>query len=57
MKWSIMQKLKSNFCDNNDAYILVRGAITIEGRNIATEVAFKNCTILLNLSQKLTKKQ
>ena len=35
--------LKSNLCDYNDAYILVRGDITIAGLNIATEVAFKNC--------------
>ena len=35
--------LKSNLCDYNDGYILVRGDITITGRNIATEVAFKNC--------------
>ena len=35
--------LKSNHCDNNDAYILVRGGITIIGHNLQTEVAFKNC--------------
>ena len=35
--------LKSNIYDYNDAYILVRGDITIIGRNLATEVAFKNC--------------
>ena len=34
--------LKSNLCDYNDAYILVRGDITIAGCNNATEVAFKN---------------
>ena len=34
--------LKSNPRDYNDAYILIRGDITIGGRNIATEVAFKN---------------
>ena len=31
---------KSNLCDYNDACILVRGDITIAGRNLATEVAF-----------------
>ena len=36
--------LKSNLCDYNDAYILVRGDITIIGRNLATEVALKYCT-------------
>ena len=28
---------------NNDASILVRGDTTIKGRNVETEVAFKNC--------------
>ena len=35
--------LKFNICDYNNAYILVKGDITIAGRNIANEVAFKNC--------------
>ena len=35
--------LNSNLCKYNDAYILVRGDTTVAGRNIATEVAFKNC--------------
>ena len=34
--------LKSNPRDYNDAYILIRGDITIGSRNIATEVAFEN---------------
>ena len=34
--------LKSNFCDYNNAYTLVRGDITIAGHNLVTEVAFKN---------------
>ena len=34
--------LKSTLCDQNDAYILVTGDITITGDNGA-EVAFKNC--------------
>ena len=33
---------KSNRFDCNDAYILVRGDITIIGHNV-TQVAFKNC--------------
>ena len=32
--------LKSNLCDNNDAYILVRGDITIIGHQV-TQVTFK----------------
>ena len=36
--------LKSNLCDYNDAYILVRGDITIIGHQ-ATQVAFKNCAL------------
>ena len=35
--------LKSNLCDYNDAYILVRGNITVTGPILATEIAFKNC--------------
>ena len=35
--------LKSNLCDCNDAYILVRGDIVTTARNIPTRVAFKNC--------------
>ena len=34
--------LKCNLCDYNDAYILVRGGITVAGHIIATVVAFKN---------------
>ena len=33
--------LKSNLCDYNDAYILVRGNITIIGHQVI-QVAFKN---------------
>ena len=35
--------LKSNLCDYNDAYILVRGDITVRAA-LATQVAFKFCT-------------
>ena len=34
--------LKSNFCDYNDAYILVRGNITVTAAPV-TQVSFKNC--------------
>ena len=34
--------MKSYLCDYNDAYILVRGDITIIGHQ-ATQVTFKNC--------------
>ena len=34
--------LKSNLCDYNNAYILLRGDISITGDN-GHEVAFKNC--------------
>ena len=33
--------LKSNLCDYNDAYILVRGVIVTAAQNIQTQVAFK----------------
>ena len=35
--------LKSNLCDNIDAYILARGDITNAGDN-GVEIAFKNCS-------------
>ena len=38
--------LKSNLCDQNDDYILVRGDITTEMYNNTIPVAFKNCTLL-----------
>ena len=34
---------KSNLCDYNDAYILVRRDITIVGRKLKTELALKTC--------------
>ena len=37
-----IEVLKSNLCDYNDAYILIRSDITIIGHNV-TQVAFKNC--------------
>ena len=35
--------LKSNLCDYNDAYILLRGDIITAAHNNLTLVAFKNC--------------
>ena len=35
--------LKSNNCDCNDVYILVKGNISIIVRILVTEVAFKSC--------------
>ena len=53
--------LKYNFCDYNDAYILVKGDITVVDAP-ATWVAFKNCEPCTNhlwyqVSQKLMKRQ
>ena len=45
--------LKSNICDCNYAYILVRYEITIVGRNLATEVAFKNYTLFIKCITKI----
>lgn len=44
-KWNFYstEVLKSDLCDYNDAYVLVRGDITIVACNAATLVAFKNC--------------
>ena len=36
--------LKSNLCDCNNAYILVRGDITVAEDDL-TQLAFKNCII------------
>ena len=49
--------LKSNLSDYNDAYILVRGDITIIGHNLVVEVAFKNVPHSLSVSQKLMEQQ
>ena len=39
-----IEVLKSNLWDNNDAYILVKGDITVTTAP-ATEVSFKNCEL------------
>ena len=39
----VLKVLKSNFCDYNQAYILVRSDIVTTAHNIPTEVPFKNC--------------
>ena len=44
--------LKSNLCDYNKAYILVNRDIAIIGHEV-TQIAFKDCAYLLNISQKL----
>ena len=49
--------LKSNLCDYNDGYILVRGDIVTIAHNIPTQVAFKNCSQFAKLSQKLMQQQ
>ena len=48
--------LKANLCDYSDAFILVRGDITIAG-SIAAQVEFKNCACSLSVSQKMMEKQ
>ena len=47
--------LKSNLCDYNDAYILVKGNITIAG-NIAAQVVLNICAPFIYL-QKLMEDQ
>ena len=44
--------LKSNLCDYNDAYILVRGDIYFIGHH-ATQVAFENCAPVTKRIKKL----
>ena len=47
---------KSNLCDYNDAYILVRGDITVTA-SPQIQVAFKIAHHLLNVSQKWMQQQ
>ena len=42
--------LKSNLCDYNDAYILVRGDITVRVAG-AKKVGFKNCAPFTNFTK------
>ena len=44
VKLPLIEVLKSNICDYNDAYILVRGNITVVAA-LTTQVAFKNCAL------------
>ena len=49
--------LKSNLCDYNNAYILVRGEITVTATP-TTPVSFKNCApFTKGISQKLMEQQ
>ena len=47
--------LKSNLCDHNDAYILVRGDITVVAAPV-TQVAFKNCAPFTKCLTKIDEK-
>ena len=59
--------LKSSLCDYSDAYILVKGTITIEGAgaNVAARqaverdkgVAFKNCAPFINCISEINNTQ
>ena len=44
--------LKSNICDYNDAYILVKDDITVTV-TLATQVAFKNCAPFTKCTTKI----
>ena len=48
--------LKSNLCEYNDFYILLRGGITIIGYRV-TQVAFKNCAPFTKFIKKLMEQQ
>ena len=56
MKLPITNILKSNLYDYNDAFNVVTGDITVVAAP-EKQVAFKNCTHLLKVSQRLTKQQ
>ena len=47
------ERLKPNLRDYNNVYILVRGYITMIGRNLWTEVAFKNCAPFIKFITKI----
>ena len=59
--------LKSSLCDYSDAYILVKGRITIYGRGAAVtareadkrdkSVAFKNCASFINCISEINNAQ
>ena len=49
--------LKSILCDSNDANILAKCDYTIIGRNIATELAFKNCAPFIKCIKKIDTEQ
>ena len=44
--------LKSNLCDYNDAYILIRGDVTIIEHQV-TQLAFKNCAPFTKCTRKI----
>ena len=48
--------LKSNLCDHNDAYILVKGDIAIIGHQV-TQVASKNCAPFTKYIRKMDEQQ
>ena len=39
----LKSSLRSSLCDYSDAYVLVKGGITVTGGNMNTKTAFKNC--------------
>ena len=47
------ERLKPNLRDYNNVYILVRGYITMIGRNLWTEAAFKNCAPFIKFITKI----
>ena len=46
------EALKSNICNSSDAYILVRGNITVVAAPV-TQVAFKNCAPFIKCITKI----
>ena len=47
-----IEVLKSNLCHCNDAFILVKGDITIKGHQV-TQLAFKNCAPFIKCITKI----
>ena len=44
MKIQLKSSLESSLCDYSDAYVLVRGNVTVAGTENNTKIAFKNCS-------------
>ena len=56
IKLSVINALKPNLCDFDNAYILVKLVTAIIGSQV-TQIAFKNCTSMTKYTQKMMEQQ